>query len=429
MRVVTPWSIEQVAAVAPDAASVTAARKLAATGTWPVTGVCEEPAVLFGECKGSGTTPYVALVDLAGPAWNCSCPSRKIPCKHVLALLLRWSSSSVPAAPEPSAAATAWLDKRAARAEKAAERAATPPRAPSQATLERRAERIAAGLDELGTWLEDLVAAGVSVPQGDDVARAAARLVDAQAPAIAERVRRLHVRSDDPSWPGTLLESYGLLHLLVTAHPRASELPGTLGAVVRRRVGEPTRTEVVLAQPPLRDVWDVVALHTDETSRPVTHRTHLRGRTLGRSFVLVETGPRSGTNPVPGTSIDADLHPHPAATDRALLGTVHTPAVPLEHAPHGDPAHELPLLWSAAVAADPWRERHPVVLADARLRPEGDGGWLLDLGEESLPLLGRSAARACAAVAGGHAVTLVGDCTPRGFEPRAVWDGRRLVAA
>lgn len=428
VRVVTPWSAEQVASAAPDAASVAAARKLAASGSWSGTGACAEPAVVFGECKGSGATPYVAVVDLSGPAWSCSCPSRKIPCKHVLALLLLWSAGSVTEVGEPSAAAAAWLEKRSARAEKAATRAATPARAPSEATLVRRAERISAGLDELGAWLRDQVASGVSVPQGGDVERAAARLVDAQAPALAERLRRLHIRSDDASWPGALLEQLGLVHLLATAHPRAAALPGGLGAVVRRRVGEPTRTADVLAAPPLRDVWDVVATHTDETTRPATHRTHLRGRTLGRSFYLVETGRRTGTAPIPGTSLDADLHPHPAAPSRALLGTLHASAVPLDSAPHADPARDLPRLWSAAVAADPWAERQPVVLADALVRPGGDGTWVVDLGEEALALHGATAARMCVAVAGGRPTTLVADCTPRGLEPRALWDGRRLVA-
>ncbi|MFC6750247.1 SWIM zinc finger family protein [Deinococcus aquaticus] len=46
------------------------------------------PGSLWGECQGSGQTPYLTGVDLSGPAFRCSCPSRKFPCKHALALLL-----------------------------------------------------------------------------------------------------------------------------------------------------------------------------------------------------------------------------------------------------------------------------------------------------------------------------------------------------
>nr|WP_279163542.1 SWIM zinc finger family protein [Rhodococcus erythropolis] len=36
------------------------------------------------------------MVDLRGPAYKCSCPSRKFPCKHALGLLVEWSEGRVP---------------------------------------------------------------------------------------------------------------------------------------------------------------------------------------------------------------------------------------------------------------------------------------------------------------------------------------------
>ena len=51
--------------------------------------------MLWGECRGSAAAPYRTVIDLAGPAYRCSCPSRKFPCKHVLALLLLWADGSV----------------------------------------------------------------------------------------------------------------------------------------------------------------------------------------------------------------------------------------------------------------------------------------------------------------------------------------------
>src|SRR5690606_14027898 len=117
--------------------------------------------------------------DLAGPAWTCTCPSRKLPCKHALALLLLWSAGSVPDAPEPSPAAGVWLDKRSARAERSVQRAAAPRRPPSPATVARRTERITGGVDDLTAWLEDQVVRGVAAPARDEIRRTAARLVDA----------------------------------------------------------------------------------------------------------------------------------------------------------------------------------------------------------------------------------------------------------
>ena len=96
------WSLPQVEALAPDAASVKAARAL----TFSASGRVDD--LLWGLCRG-----YQVAVDLAGPAFRCSCPSRKVPCKHALGLLMLWAESDVSAAPAPS-----WvLDWQAARAE------------------------------------------------------------------------------------------------------------------------------------------------------------------------------------------------------------------------------------------------------------------------------------------------------------------------
>lgn len=80
-----PWSAEQVTALAPDAQVSKAGLKLAAPGTWSGPGT--DGTLLWGAARGSGKNPYKVCVDLTGPAFTCSCPSRKIPCKHTIGLL------------------------------------------------------------------------------------------------------------------------------------------------------------------------------------------------------------------------------------------------------------------------------------------------------------------------------------------------------
>lgn len=104
-----PWTEEQVSALAPDASSLSAARKLA--GRWHGAGYHD--TALWGLCKGSGAKPYQTIVDLAGPAYKCSCPSRKFPCKHALSLLLSWSGGSVEEAAQIADFATDWITGRA----------------------------------------------------------------------------------------------------------------------------------------------------------------------------------------------------------------------------------------------------------------------------------------------------------------------------
>jgi hypothetical protein len=77
---------EAVLALAPDDASAKAARGLISPAKWPLRGA--DDTAVWGECQGSGSRPYQTQVYLAGPAFRCTCPNRKFPCKHGLALLL-----------------------------------------------------------------------------------------------------------------------------------------------------------------------------------------------------------------------------------------------------------------------------------------------------------------------------------------------------
>ena len=102
------WSREQVEAIAPSPAALSAARPLTTVTRWAGLG-CDDRAV-WGSCRGSGAEPYDTMVDHVGVVSRCTCPSRRHPCKHVLALLLLWSDGDVTNARTPAGVA-AWLDQ------------------------------------------------------------------------------------------------------------------------------------------------------------------------------------------------------------------------------------------------------------------------------------------------------------------------------
>ncbi|WP_042383331.1 SWIM zinc finger family protein, partial [Streptacidiphilus melanogenes] len=116
------WSTDHVLSLAPDSPSQKAAAKLAESAPWSGTGASAE--AVWGACKGSGSRPYQTVVALDGPAYQCSCPSRKFPCKHALGLLLLWSADTLTGVDVPEWAES-WLAGRRRRAERA-ELAATP---------------------------------------------------------------------------------------------------------------------------------------------------------------------------------------------------------------------------------------------------------------------------------------------------------------
>jgi len=420
--VTTPWSPARIAAVAPDPSSLTAARGLA--GRWSATGRSDR--ALWGLCRGSGSKPYTTTVDLDGPAYRCSCPSRKFPCKHALSLLSVWSTATVEETDEPDFVVE-WLAGRAEKAAAIAEAttAAEPARTPDPATARRRAERVSAGLDDLDRWLGDRIRAGLgSVPHNrdayDDIA---ARMVDAQTPGVASTLRSLpSIVATDPDWPARILAEYGRLHLLVRAYRAADTLPEPLVRSVHTHLGLPTRADEVRALPAVRDEWHVLAVRTTEDGRVFTRRTWLRGRTTRRWATLLEFAHGSArfedAAPLVGTIVDADLHFYPAAAPlRALLGARHRPPLPLGSPPGTDLDTALDE-YADALAADPWIRTWPALLA-AVVPTVGDDGWfLVDRDGRALPLGGESDTRwRLLAASGGRPVTVCGD-----------WDGHTVTA-
>lgn len=53
----------------------------------------KDNTVIFGKCKGSGKNPYSVSVDFSqeNPVFRCSCPSRQIPCKHAVGLMVAYN--------------------------------------------------------------------------------------------------------------------------------------------------------------------------------------------------------------------------------------------------------------------------------------------------------------------------------------------------
>ncbi|WP_459642805.1 SWIM zinc finger family protein [Kineococcus sp. NUM-3379] len=437
------WAPEQVLALAPDAPSAAAARRLAAPSPWSATGASSEPAAVWGLCAGSGATPYQTVVDLGGPAYRCSCPSRKFPCKHALALLLLWAAGGVPDADAPADFAASWLAERAGRAERAqqaragAEQAWTEAeRAGAEKRARQRAGRIGAGVADLERWLRDRVRAGLAgADRGGygEVDAVAARLVDAQAPALAGSVRRLAgVAASGEGWPSRLLAEYALLHLLTAGHARLDALPQDLAETVRTRIGYPRRTEEVLAGEGMRDRWNVLSLHDTAEERLVARRVVLVGERSGRPALVLSFAPPGqplDASLVPGTAVEAELHPWPGAAPRAVVGARSGEPGPLGHVPGGGVREALDS-WARALAADPWLTAWPVVLTGvvpAAAVPGGVPGSLLDAAGEALPLAPGAEPWHLLAVSGGAPTTVVAELTPAGLRPLSALTGHGLV--
>jgi hypothetical protein len=398
---------------------------------------------VWGLCRGSGSRPYQTVVDIAdagGPAYKCSCPSRKFPCKHALGLLLLWAAddAAVPPGQVPDWAEQ-WVagrrqrtaEKKAAGAAGSASGSADPEAARRRA--ERRAERITAGATELEQRLADLLRGGLAAAEQAGYGlweEAAARMVDAQAPGLAARVRELGaIPSSGPGWPVRLLEECALLHLLDQGWLRREGLPDGLAATVRSRVG----LSVSADGPPVRDHWLVLAQYDTADAKLTTRRIWLHGADCGRTALLLSYG-AAGRAPelaLPvGLTLDAEVSAYPGAgQSRAALGEQFAAPAPTRVRPPGVTTAQAAARYGEALRDDPWLESVPVTLKDVIPVPDGDAWQLVDAGADSaLPLTPVARTRPglwrLVALSGGAPVRVFGECGHRGFTPLTAWPER-----
>ncbi|GGR00444.1 hypothetical protein GCM10010251_14820 [Streptomyces aurantiogriseus] len=431
------WTTDQVLALAPDAVSRKAGSKLGTAGPWSETGSSDEGTV-WGLCKGSGTKPYQTVVDVAdasGPAYKCSCPSRKFPCKHALGLLLLWSGGevAVPAGQAPDWAEQ-WIAGRRGRTQ---EKQTTGPQGAGAADpeaarrrAERRAERVTAGATELEQRLADLLRSGLATAEQAGYGlweETAARMVDAQAPGLAARVRELGaIPSSGPGWPVRLLEECALLHLLDQGWLHREHLPPALAATVRTRIGLPTSPD----GPPLRDDWLVLAQYDTADPKLTTRRIWLHGTASGRTALLLSYG-AAGRAPelaLPvGLTLDAEVTAYPGAgQQRASLGEQFAPPAPTSTRPPGVTTTEAAARYGAALREDPWLESVPITLDAVIPTPDGTAWQLADAEEDTaLPLSPTATSRPglwrLIALSGGTPIKVFGEHGHRGFTPLTAW--------
>jgi hypothetical protein len=436
------WTAEQVAALAPDPPALKAARALAGPGPWHGTGHGGEPPGVWGLCAGSGAEPYQVCVDLTEPAYRCTCPSRKFPCKHALALLLLWAGGTVPDGPPPDWVAQ-WHAARRERTGRAGSRSRGRDERPAGAdeaarrgqarTAARRADRVGAGVAELERWLHDqvrhgLIGAGRAGYEHWDAM--AARLVDAQAPGLASMVRRL---AGVAGTPDRLLADLSLVHLLVAGYRRLDELPGPLAATVRGRVGFPVATDDVLAGPRTRDEWAVVGLRDEGDERLTVRRVWLFGARTGRPALVLSFAAPGQALPADlrvGTTVDADLCFYPGALAlRALVAHRHGPATP-----SGEPTGALDVAGGLrrqadALRAEPWLDRWPMLLAGVTPVADRTGWWhLRDTAGAALPVdPGVGPPWRAVAMAGGAPATVAAEWRSGGLRPLTMWAQGRMA--
>mgnify|MGYP000901341420 CR=1 FL=1 len=411
---------EKIEALAPDKSSFDAAMKLVKPIGWPTLASDVQKTLIWGECQGSGATPYRVNVALADLGYKCTCPSRKFPCKHVLAILLisidqpaRFAEGEAPdwvrdwlaRRRKTPAAPQAKTEGDEAGPDRLATPEATPPSPPADpAKLEaqRRRQReareakIADGLAELDQWLLDQLKAGLADFAQSAVDRcrtAARRLADAQAPGLASMLDQipgdlLKLRPDDRA--DFIIEQLGLVHLLAAAYRRQADLPEALRQDIRRAVGWSVKRDEVLEDktaPHSSGRWLITGtrsiLQADALRRIETWLIRLDGDDAGRFACLVDFVPASmgstGSAFYAGEEIEAEVVYYPSALPLRAVLAQHksTPANGTRLKQTRSLATALDQ-WDDVLATQPFVHEWPLAVANAQIVPVQRGFALSD---------------------------------------------------
>lgn len=352
----TVWSTDEARQFAGKAYA--AGQKLAGAAGWSNTGATQ--TMLWGDFQGSGRTPYRVQVNLVGPTYKCSCPSRQFPCKHVVGLVLRWCGGSVDTAAE--APANAIVPPATPKA----------PREVSEKAVAARERSVAEGLEQLRRWIDDQVRngiAGISVdPYAGWSEPIAKRMVDAKAPGLAGWLRRLPGHLTHDEWPRKIIEDLGLMRLLTDAYRTIDTLPVPTAAAVRRHIGFTVARAEVLATDPVSDTWQVLGYAETLEERYTTRRMWLSGTDTGLLVNVQSTAPSGASfdnRLTPGREFTGGVYLYPGGPSsfRVALPDGDVPTVAIEHLNVTGTAIDDALAARArALAVDPWLLRFPAVV-------------------------------------------------------------------
>lgn len=407
-------SLTKIEALAPDQGSLAAAKKLLKPSGWPM--VCDDgEGLIWGECQGSGSNPYRICVTEADAGYKCTCPSRKFPCKHSLALMwmrvegkVQFSSGTAPGW------VTDWLSRRRgpsavgastepkasiAAIEGEVVEAVVDPKAEAKAAASRERSRlvretaVSGGLEELALWLSDQVASGIATfaSNASSACRLMAqRLFDAKASGLGVYVDSLPARLmalSESRRSLAAVRELGILHLIAEAYSRHDLLPPPLKDDVRQVVGWNITREALLADVEaerFETTWRVwltrVELQPDKLRRIETW-LHGGGRNAVMiDYVPVSTGAaRSGY--AVGDTFASELVYYPSSVPMRAIISRATSGCDLTSDQLPVPDRNLTAAYEEyeqALSFKPWLGDYPLFFKAARIRRSGRRFYLVD---------------------------------------------------
>lgn len=435
------WTVERVLSLAPDASSAKAGQDLASPRKWVT--LAQDGSSVWGECQGSGKNPYQTQIDLSEPAFKCSCPSRKFPCKHALALFILYAQDSRTFSQSPTPPwVTDWLSSRAKRAEQRearsearAQESADP--AAQAKRVASRESKVAAGMQDLELWLCDLVRQGLAAAQSKPYSfweAVAARMVDSQAPGVARAVKNLaDAANSGDGWQERLLQGMSRLQLLIEAYKRIETLPEPTKCDVRSLIGWTQDQDEMLNTTGLIDTWLVVGERVYEEDRLRVQRSWLAGCNSRRFAVVLNfthlSQPQVDAGLVPGTLFNGELVFFAGACPfRALVKSRASTNMEQSGLPAHLSAEQMLQSYSSALGLNPWLTEFPAAIAEVTPVKQGDRWLVRDSEGRSIPVVPHyRRGWQLLSISGGHPMWLFGEWNGEWLLPMSTLAEGRLI--
>ena len=446
------WTVEQVNAFAPDVGTAKRGKGIAKLNKWIK--LEKTNRAIWGECKGSGSKPYLTGVDLNGTAFKCSCPVRKPPCKHVMGLMLLYVQSFNEFKDEnPPTWMSEWLTKRDAKAVKV-EKIADKPIDDDEYTkaingeikrFQKRISDIKKGLPDFETWLLDLIRQGIASVEKQPYGfwkDASARLSDTKAQNASYVFQEIPLLINaHPTWFEDVLSIFSNTYLLNQAIHRIDLFPKTMQYDLLRSLGyNISKNNLFLLNSKsdkykATDEWEVlgrIAIPHPVNESLLIQRYWLRGKESGKSALIYE--PIFKLNAFEyrlnvGSFFKGEVIFYPSGFPLRAHISKQIPSTGFIQDLKGAPNFQTFLKdFSIALAINPWISEFPCALDNIKPAMQDGKLILIDKENQIVPVMDRDLIGwKLLALSGGTPISIFGEWTGKELIPLSAIVNERFI--
>lgn len=439
----TNWTTEEVLALAPDEGTKKRGQSTAKANKWQT--LEKNDRAIWGTCKGSGKEPYRTGVDWIGPAFKCSCPVRKPPCKHVMALMLLSVAENF-ATTTPPQWMSEWLDKRAEKRTKVVEiptvskEEAEKKAAARQENFDKRIALMQNGFMELEIWLNDLIRQGIASVEKQSYSfwtDVAAKMVDAKAKGASNFIKEIPLLINvKPDWYETVLARLADVYTLTQAFKNIKKLPTPLQHDVLSVGGYTIPSKDLLENKGVTDVWEVLGkvegVGTDESI--LFRRVWLKGlKTEQYALILDFAHINFGFTDtwMVGSAFHGELVYFPSNYPSRAKVKTQEPLPDFVDSMTGAPNISALLDdFSKAVAQNPWLMDFPCMLNNVIPVIRNEKLELIDNEQNIIPVIDKDfMGWKLIALSGGEPISIFGEWTGQELMPLSAITGSQFVSS